>query len=120
MLLLEGCGILLFALAGSLEMAILSMVTFALFLKMANGATYAITPFVNEKNVGMISGIVGAGGNVGGMLFGFLFKSSSISYLQAFQYIGYAVIVVSLIVLVTKFAVSKTEVPVTDPKLQVA
>src|SRR5688572_16339212 len=107
MLLLEGCGILLFALAGSLEMAILSMVTFALFLKMANGATYAITPFVNEKNVGMVSGIVGAGGNVGGMLFGFLFKSTAISYIEAFQYIGYAVIAVSLVVLVTKFAVSK-------------
>ncbi|MEO6720562.1 MAG: NarK family nitrate/nitrite MFS transporter [Ferruginibacter sp.] len=107
MLLLEGCGIILFALAGSLEMAILSMVTFALFLKMANGATYAITPFVNEKNVGMVSGIVGAGGNVGGMLFGFLFKSTTITYLEAFKYIGYAVIVVSLIVLVTKFAVVK-------------
>ena len=107
MLLLEGCGIILFAKAGSLEMAIVSMVTFALFLKMANGATYAITPFVNEKNVGMVSGIVGAGGNVGGMLFGFLFKSTTISYLQAFQYIGYAVIAVSLIVLLTKFTVSK-------------
>ena len=107
MLLLEGCGIILFAKAGSLEMAIVSMVTFALFLKMANGATYAITPFVNEKNVGMVSGIVGAGGNVGGMLFGFLFKSSTISYLEAFQYIGYAVIGVSLIVLLTKFTVSK-------------
>jgi NNP family nitrate/nitrite transporter-like MFS transporter len=105
MLLLEGCGILLFAIAGSLEMAIVSMITFALFLKMANGATYAITPFVNEKNVGMVSGIVGAGGNIGGMLFGFLFKSSSITYLQAFQYIGYSVIAVSLVVLVTKFAV---------------
>jgi len=107
MLLLEGCGILLFAIAGSLEMAIVSMITFALFLKMANGATYAITPFINEKNVGMVSGIVGAGGNVGGMLFGFLFKSTTITYLQAFQYIGYAVIGVSLIVLVTKFAVNK-------------
>ena len=107
MLLLEGCGIILFAKAGSLEMAIVSMVTFALFLKMANGATYAITPFVNEKNVGMVSGIVGAGGNVGGMLFGFLFKSTTISYLQAFQYIGYAVIAVSLIVLLTKFTVIK-------------
>ncbi len=106
MLLMEGCGILLFAVAGSLEMAILSMVTFALFLKMANGATYAITPFVNEKNVGVVSGIVGAGGNVGGMLFGFLFKSTSITYIEAFQYIGYAVIGISLIVLVTKFAVT--------------
>ncbi|MDO9374579.1 MAG: MFS transporter [Ferruginibacter sp.] len=120
MLLLEGCGIILFALAGSLEMAILSMVTFALFLKMANGATYAITPFVNEKNVGMVSGIVGAGGNVGGMLFGFLFKSTTITYLQAFQYIGYAVILVSLVVLVTKFAVNKKEATVPDPSLQVA
>ena len=55
---------------------------------MANGATYAITPFVNEKNVGLVSGIVGAGGNVGGMLFGFLFKSKSITYLEAFSYIG--------------------------------
>ena len=120
MLLLEGCGIILFAKAGSLPMAIVSMISFALFLKMANGATYAITPFVNEKNVGMVSGIVGAGGNVGGMLFGFLFKSTTITYLQAFQYIGYAVIFVSLIVLVTKFAVTEKEtVDVTDNNLQV-
>jgi len=107
MLLLEGCGMILFAHAGSLSMAIISMVTFALFLKMANGATYAITPFVNEKNVGMVSGIVGAGGNVGGMLFGFLFKSATITYVEAFQYIGYVVIVVSLIVLITRYTAAK-------------
>jgi NNP family nitrate/nitrite transporter-like MFS transporter len=118
MLLLEGCGIILFAKAGSLPMAIVSMISFALFLKMANGATYAITPFVNEKNVGMVSGIVGAGGNVGGMLFGFLFKSSSITYLQAFQYIGVAVIIVSLVVLVTKFAVTEKTVKVGAVELQ--
>ncbi len=68
------------------------MLSFALFLKMANGATYGIVPFVNEKNVGLISGIVGAGGNLGGMMFGFLFKSTTITYAQAFTYIGYTVI----------------------------
>ena len=83
---------LLFATAGSFGLAIISMLSFALFLKMANGATYAIVPFVNEKNVGLISGIVGAGGNLGGMLFGFLFKSKSISYADAFTYIGLAVV----------------------------
>lgn len=102
-LLLEGAGLILFAQAGSFGMAIVSMISFALFLKMANGATYAITPFVNEKNVGLVSGIVGAGGNVGGMLFGFLFKSKSITYVEAFGYIGMIVIAVSLLVLVTKF-----------------
>ena len=102
-LLLEGIGQIVFAQAGTLTMAIISMLSFALFLKMANGATYGIVPFINEKNVGLVSGIVGAGGNLGGMLFGFLFKSKSISYVQAFSYIGYIVIGVSLVVFITRF-----------------
>ena len=106
-LLLEGIGIMLFAQAGSLVFAIISMLSFALFLKMANGATYAIVPFINEKNVGLVSGIVGAGGNVGGMLFGFLFKSESITYIQAFTYISLIVMAVGAIVLVTRFQKAK-------------
>lgn len=102
-LLLEGAGLILFAQAGTLALAIVSMLSFALFLKMANGATYGIVPFINEKNIGLISGIVGAGGNFGGMLFGFLFKSKDISYMQAFTYIGYMVIGVAVIVLITRF-----------------
>jgi NNP family nitrate/nitrite transporter-like MFS transporter len=102
-LLMEGLFLIAFASAGSFALAIVFMLSFALFLKMANGATYGIVPFVNEKNVGLISGIVGAGGNLGGMLFGFLFKSASISYAQAFTYIGITVIAVSLIVVVTRF-----------------
>ena len=104
---LEGIGLMFFAMSGNLTMAIISMFSFALFLKMANGATYSIVPFVDEKNVGMVSGIVGAGGNVGGMLFGFLFKSESITYVEAFQYIGIIAVIVGLIVSVTKF--KKTE-----------
>jgi NNP family nitrate/nitrite transporter-like MFS transporter len=102
-LLLEGIGLMIFAQAGSLPLAIASMLGFALFLKMANGATYGIVPFINEKNVGLVSGIVGAGGNLGGMVFGFLFKSQSITYAQAFVYIGCIVITVAFIVLITRF-----------------
>jgi NNP family nitrate/nitrite transporter-like MFS transporter len=110
MLLLEGIGLIFFAKAGSLPLAIVSMLSFALFLKMANGATYGIVPFVNEKNVGLISGIVGAGGNLGGMMFGFIFKSQSITYVQAFTYIAYIIIAVSAIVFVTKFTKTKKQV----------
>jgi NNP family nitrate/nitrite transporter-like MFS transporter len=102
-LLLEGIGLILFAQAGSLMVAIITMLSFALFLKMSNGATFGIVPFLNTKNVGVVSGIVGAGGNLGGMLFGFLFKSQSITYVQAFTYIGYLVIGVALIVFITRF-----------------
>lgn len=103
MLLLEGIGLVLFAYTGTLFLAILSMISFALFLKMANGTTYAIVPFVNEKNVGMVSGIVGAGGNVGGMMFGFLFKAENITYIDAFKYIGIIIVASSLLIAVTRF-----------------
>lgn len=103
MLLLEGFGLILFAKSGNLGMAVVCMLSFALFLKMANGSTYAIVPFVNDKNVGMVSGIVGAGGNIGGMLFGFLFKSATITYIEAFTIIGFCVIGVSLLIFITRF-----------------
>lgn len=111
-LLAEGGGLLLFSHASSLGLAIFAMLGFALFLKMANGATYGIVPFVNQQNVGLVSGIVGAGGNLGGMMFGFLFKSENISYEQAFTYIGYAVIATGCIVLLTRFAKQPAEAPV--------
>jgi NNP family nitrate/nitrite transporter-like MFS transporter len=99
----EGIGLILFAMSGNLSMAIMMMLFFAISLHMANGATFGIVPFVNEKNVGLVSGIVGAGGNLGGMAFGFLFKSDSISYVQAFTFIGLVVIGISFVVLATKF-----------------
>jgi MFS transporter, NNP family, nitrate/nitrite transporter len=102
-LMLEGLGLLVFAQAGTLGLAIASMLLFALFLKMANGATYGIVPFVNEKNVGLVAGIVGAGGNLGGMCFGFLFKSESITYIEAFRYIGIIVIIISVVIFITRF-----------------
>lgn len=103
LLALEGVGIALFAQTGNMALAVVAMLGFAMFLKMANGATYAIVPFINRRAIGSVSGIVGAGGNVGAVLAGFLFKSSSISYSQAFLYIGLAVGVVAAIVALTGF-----------------
>jgi len=64
-----------------------------------------------------VAGIVGAGGNLGGMMFGFLFKSDSISYVQAFTYIGYVVIAISCIVMLTRFTrqPAAEDAPVTTP-----
>jgi NNP family nitrate/nitrite transporter-like MFS transporter len=117
MLLFEGIGIALFAQSGSLPMAIASMLTFALFLKMANGSTYAIVPFINTRAVGVISGVVGAGGNIGGMLMGFLFKSQSITYGQAFLYIGSIVAVVGLLLFLVNFG-KETVVEPAEAELQ--
>ena len=103
LLVLEGFGIILFAKSGNLTAAIISMLIFALFLKMANGTTYSIVPFINKNAIGSVSGIVGAGGNIGAMGIGFLFKSSTISYTDAFSYIGIGVAVIGALVSLIKF-----------------
>ena len=113
LLVMEGAGIMLFAKAGNLPTAIFAMVSFALFLKMANGATYAIVPFVNRENVGSVAGIVGAGGNVGGMMAGFLFKAQSLGYGMAFVIIGGIVMAIGGLVGLTKFETKEQTVDIT-------
>ena len=46
------------------------MMLAGLFVKMSNGATYSVVPFVNKRALGAVAGIVGAGGNVGAVLAG--------------------------------------------------
>jgi len=108
-LLCEGLGIMLFSQMASLTWAIAAMLLFALFLKMSNGATYSVVPFINKKAVGSVAGIVGAGGNVGAVLAGFLFKSSEISYRESLFIIGIAVSVVSVISLLLSVSKKTTE-----------
>lgn len=103
-LLLEGLGIMLFSAMDVLPWAIATMLLFALFLKMSNGATYSVVPFINQKAMGAVSGIVGAGGNVGAVLAGFLFTSETISYRESLFFIGIAVTVVSFISLALSFS----------------
>lgn len=119
-LVLEGLGIILFANAGTLTVAIIAMLVFALFLKMANGGTYSIVPFINKDAIGSVAGIVGAGGNIGAMLVGFLFKSKNISYAQAFYYIGIGVAVVGLVVLLANLRKSKKRETATKMEAEAA
>ena len=119
-LLLEGVGIMLFARAGSLPAAIAAMLVFALFLKMANGSTYSIVPFINKDAIGSVAGIVGAGGNIGAMLVGFLFKAKDMTYSQAFLYIGIGVVITGILVFIANLrAGSATEVNALERELAI-
>lgn len=111
-LLLEGIGIILFSKMGILPLAIITMILFALFVKMSNGAAFSIVPFVNKKAVGVVSGIVGAGGNAGALLFTLLFKFEGISYQAAFFIIGGAVVVISILNLFLRFSAQESAAPV--------
>lgn len=99
----EGLALMLFSRMRVLPLAIGAMMLTGLFIKMSNGASYAVVPFVNRKALGAVAGIVGAGGNLGSVLAGFLFKGS-MPWTQALLVLGATVTVISLCSVVVRFS----------------
>lgn len=86
---LGGAFCIILPLAGSLGPAIIVMLIFAVFIEGAGGGTTSIIPFVSRRSLGIVSGITGAGGNVGAMLTQLLFFTSpSISIERGLTYMG--------------------------------
>ena len=73
----EGIMLATFSGVTSFVVAIVFLIAFSLSVQMAEGATFSVVPFINKKAIGSISGIVGAGGNVGAFLAAILLKSKS-------------------------------------------
>ncbi len=98
----EGAGLVWFAGTRTVTTAVCAMLTFGLFTHMACGATYALVPFVDRNALGGVAGIVGAGGNVGAVLAGFLLKGLG-NVQTCFAVLGGAVVVSSLAALLVRF-----------------
>ncbi len=95
-LFMEGIGVIIFSQVDLLVWSVVTMLLFALFVKMSNGACYSIVPFINKKSLGMVAGIVGAGGNVGAILMGFAFKMDGYTYQSGLLLIGIFIMVIAL------------------------
>lgn len=74
---IEGVVLATFSSIDTFAVAFVFLILFSLSVQMAEGATFSVVPFINKKAIGSISGIVGAGGNVGAFLAAILLKSKS-------------------------------------------
>ncbi|MBB5366851.1 MULTISPECIES: MFS transporter [unclassified Janthinobacterium] len=99
----EGLGLLWFAHAGSVTFAVIAMLGFGLFTHMACGATYALVPFIDRKALGGVTGIIGAGGNVGAVLAGFLMKGTG-DVQQTLSILGALVLVSAICAIAVRFS----------------
>jgi MFS transporter, NNP family, nitrate/nitrite transporter len=104
-LFVEGIAMIIFSRMSSIPMIILTIMTFSLAVQMSEGATFSLVPFIDKKNIGMVSGIVGAGGNAGAMAGMFLFKSGSgLTWPDAFMTLGCIVLGISFLALGIRFS----------------
>lgn len=102
-LFIEGIALIFFSQMAALALAIPILILFSLFVQMSEGATYAIVPYVNKRALGSVSGIVGAGGNFGAVMAGFLFKGA-FEFSDAYLYLGIAVVLVSFLAFAVRFS----------------
>ena len=86
----EGILVLVFAQTKSLGLAILVMVFFSACVQAAEGTTFGIVPYIDPPATGSISGVVGAGGNVGAVGFGLCFRQ--LEYKAAFMIMGFSIL----------------------------
>ena len=88
-ILLEGAFLIGFAYGLiSLKVSIIVMVFSSFFIQHACGSTFAIVPFIDPLNNGKVMGIVGAGGNLGGLLFNLIIGRFGHRYENAFLCLG--------------------------------
>jgi len=95
---LSGAFLVAFRFAvNTLTNAIIILIFFSYFTQACCGSVFGIVPFVDPKIVGAISGLVGAGGNVGGLIFSGIFKVYAGNTPFAFMVLGLVVMGVSFL-----------------------
>lgn len=67
----------------------------AIFLEAGNGANFALVPHIHPHANGVLSGIVGATGNFGGIVFAIIFRYHKTNYAQVFWIMGIIVIIMN-------------------------
>jgi NNP family nitrate/nitrite transporter-like MFS transporter len=100
----EGIALLFFSRMGTLGIAITAMIVFSLCVQMAEGATYSVVPFINKRSLGAVSGIVGAGGNVGAVCSAQFFLRSELPLQDVFFYHGFVVASLGTLGLTIRFS----------------
>jgi NNP family nitrate/nitrite transporter-like MFS transporter len=70
----------------------------AFFLEAGNGANFALVPHVHPFANGIISGVTGATGNFGGIIFAIIFRYLGVNYGKTFWIIGVITIAINLAV----------------------
>jgi len=72
-LLYEGIMLFIFSRMDTIGGAIPMLIMFSVGVQASEGSTFGVVPYVKPSATGSVSGVVGAGGNIGAVCWGFIF-----------------------------------------------
>ena len=104
----EGVFLVAFSQMDSVALAITLMLVFGLFTHMACGSLYALVPFIDRKILGGVCGIIGAGGNIGGVAAGFLLRGTG-NIQFCFLVLGISAMIAACGAAIIRFSVKKKQ-----------
>merc|ERR1719238_1860838 len=80
----------------SLGATFIVMIAFSIFVQMAEGLHFGIVPYISRPALGVVSGMVGAGGNFGGVMGIKYIVNAYIPLDQGFIHLGIVIMALSL------------------------
>mmetsp|Transcript_31471 Transcript_31471/g.63933 ORF Transcript_31471/g.63933 Transcript_31471/m.63933 type:complete len:489 (+) Transcript_31471:491-1957(+) len=93
----EGIMLVIFSRMETVASAVPMLICFSVFVQSAEGTTYAIVPSVVPEAKGAVTGVVGAGGNMGAVCWGLIFLFSGFTPSDCYMTIGFIVMGLSLL-----------------------
>ncbi|KAG0244102.1 hypothetical protein BGX31_009900 [Mortierella sp. GBA43] len=101
--LFEGALLIAFSFSiSTLSTSIVVLILFSYGVQAGCGTTFSIVPFANQKSMGAVYGLVGAGGSIGSIIFNFIFKVYGTNYAGGFRVIGYIALSAAALTLLLK------------------
>ncbi|KAJ3042660.1 High-affinity nitrate transporter 2.1 [Rhizophlyctis rosea] len=92
LLTLTAALVIAFSFAPTLVSTMVLLVLFAFCTEAASGALFGVLPYVADGNMGLASGLVGAGGTIGGAIFNAVFKHYVDDLRSGFRVMGFVVL----------------------------
>jgi NNP family nitrate/nitrite transporter-like MFS transporter len=89
--------------SGTVGLVMLLVVCFSLCVQAAEGLHYGVVPYVSRPALGVVSGMVGAGGNTGAVVAGNLFFAGSMRTDQAIINMGIMIIALTCLLMFVYF-----------------
>ena len=104
----EGVFLIVFSQSAGVVMAISMLLVFGLFTHMACGSLYALVPFIDRKILGGVCGVIGAGGNIGGVAAGLLLRGTGNPQL-CFMVLGICALICACGAAMIRFSIRKKQ-----------